>query len=480
MKSTWVLSALAFILCCAVSAVCAWFIVMTRFDDAIADTTAIHLQDSLYIAYSFENEMQSRPTMDEKLFQGILVDMADSMSAIGLSGMGPSKAVINIFTAEREAIYLPQGSVMWEQPPPAQGRRYRIVQEEEVYYFQTLSKLGDYILTCTWDITDAFAVRTQMFLYSKFLIPALALLGAGFVYLALYVALRPGRRLQHVARRFGQGYYDERVELRPGDALVEVSRSFNAMADVVEDKMRALEAAARQREDFVASFAHELKTPLTSIIGYADMLRLREVPPEHVFLAANYIFSEGKRLEGLSLKLMDLIVLRRQVFDMRQISTARLVGEIAGVLAPIMEEHEMTLETDVQDDIIYAEPDLLKTMLMNLIDNGRKASKAGGRLRIEGRIIATEYEFAVRDFGRGIPKDELSRITEAFYMVDKSRARAQNGAGLGLALCQEIATIHNSYLQFESEENVGTTVRIMLGNKPRAQVSSRRKGGRRR
>ena len=204
------------------------------------------------------------------------------------------------------------------------------------------------------------------------------------------------------------------------------------------------------------------------------------LPPEQVFKAANYIFSEGKRLESLSLKLMDLIVMRRQVFDLRLTGTNRLISDISGVLLPMMEEHSMTLETDIQDEMIYAEPDLLKTLLMNLVDNARKASEAGATIRIEGRIGEDGYEFSVQDHGRGIPEEEIARITEAFYMVDKSRSRAQNGAGLGLALCQEIAKIHNSHLEFESEEGVGTTVRLRIGGKPAANTPVRRKAGRRR
>ena len=104
----------------------------------------------------------------------------------------------------------------------------------------------------------------------------------------------------------------------------------------------------------------------------------------------------------------------------------------------------------------------MKTVLLNLIDNARKAIEKGGKITFTGRIEPNAFVISVSDNGRGIPAGELERVTEAFYMVDKSRSRAQNGAGLGLALCQRIAELHDTSLEYESELGEGTTVRIFL------------------
>ena len=98
------------------------------------------------------------------------------------------------------------------------------------------------------------------------------------------------------------------------------------------------------------------------------------------------------------------------------------------------------------------------TLVTNIVDNARKASSPGKRIWLTGRKVEKRYRIEVRDEGIGIPKEELSRITEAFYMVDKSRARAQHGAGLGLAIANRIALLHGDSLHFESERGKGTTV----------------------
>lgn len=100
--------------------------------------------------------------------------------------------------------------------------------------------------------------------------------------------------------------------------------------------------------------------------------------------------------------------------------------------------------------------------VLNLLDNGRKAMDGKGVLEVIGKVEDQGYALYVRDSGKGMPKEEIPRITEAFYMIDKSRARSQGGAGLGLSLCMEIVKRHGGTLEFQSEEGVGTTARIFL------------------
>ena len=234
----------------------------------------------------------------------------------------------------------------------------------------------------------------------------------------------------------------------------------------LERNIANLEDVASRREEFIGSFAHELKTPLTAIIGYADMLRSKELPPKKQFTAAGYIFSEGKRLEALSLKLMDIIVAGKQELEMKSFDAGYFIRSVATVTMPSLTPMNITLDMRWEPGVIVVEPDLFKTMLINLVDNARKASRQGSVIELFGKLEDGGYAIYVRDHGRGMPQEELSRITEPFYMIDKSRSRAQNGAGLGLALCQRIAELHGTTLQYESELNKGTTVRVLLKGGP--------------
>lgn len=249
--------------------------------------------------------------------------------------------------------------------------------------------------------------------------------------------------------------------LHSGRERRELARS-RAASEALEAEVKNLEDAAERREEFIASFAHELKTPLTAIIGYADMLRSMEMAPKNRFTAAGYIFSEGKRLEALSLKLMDIIVAGKQGVERRRFDAPYFIREVAAVTVPSLAADGMKLEMRWEQGEVEIEPDLFKTLLINLIDNARKASRKGQSVELFGKREDGGYAFYVRDRGRGMRQEDLSKITEPFYMIDKSRSRAQNGAGLGLALCQRIAELHGTTLEYESEPGKGTTVRVLL------------------
>ena len=211
----------------------------------------------------------------------------------------------------------------------------------------------------------------------------------------------------------------------------------------------------RRQEEFTCAFAHEMKTPMTSIIGYADILRSRALSETEQRRCANYIFTEGRRLERLSVKLLDLLVLQRRDFPLAPVALDALIEETVRVFAPVMKQHHIVLKGTVESGERPAEPDLLKTLILNLLDNARKAMPEGGEIRLRQTLTP--------DTGCGMAPEELQRITEAFYRVDKSRSRAQGGVGLGLAIAKEIAELHGGVLSFESQPGRGTRVTLTVG-----------------
>ena len=316
-------------------------------------------------------------------------------------------------------------------------------------------------LAVSHDMEEIFEKRQD--LIRLFIILDLGMIAAGALLMSglSFILTRPIRQLKKSARRIANGRYHERANVKTKDEIGELSNSFNNMASAVEQNISELKRYAQQQEDFVANLSHELKTPFTSIIGYADLLRSEELGPQDTFKAASFIFSEGKRLEALSVKLMDMIVLQHHDFSLKPVNIKQLLRHTAEVVSPLLVKSGMKIELIAEKRIVYAEPDLLMALIMNLIDNGRKASD-GGKIVLSGRTEGQHYRISVRDFGKGIPKEEIARITEAFYMVDKSRARAQHGAGLGLSIADRIAKIHGSSLTFESELNQGTVVTFYL------------------
>ncbi|WP_298021512.1 cell wall metabolism sensor histidine kinase WalK [uncultured Dysosmobacter sp.] len=318
-----------------------------------------------------------------------------------------------------------------------------------------------YLENCR-EVTSLFSTRQEQ--YQSFFYLMLGLTAVvGVLSLAVAaVILRPLSRLSAATKRMAAGELDQRVRVDSNDELGRLSADFNAMAAQLEEQVQALKDAAQRQEDFLNSFAHEIKTPLTSIIGYADLLRSRPATAAQVRDSAGYIFSEGRRLEALSQKLMDLIVLDKQDFPLRPVAMDAFLQRVGGALLPALEKRGIRLRIRAQQAEIPLEPDLMETVCLNLLDNARKAMDGRGVIILEGLAEEGGYCIRVTDSGKGIPAQELSRITEAFYMVDKSRARAQGGAGLGLAVCRRIVSLHGGSMEFQSVEGTGTQVRVHL------------------
>ena len=313
------------------------------------------------------------------------------------------------------------------------------------------------------DVSRLFTDRETQYQVYRWIVLLVAGASWAVMFALSYWLTSPIRSLGRVAGQLSQGDYSPRAQVSGSDEIGELAISFNRMADAVEKNVQELENVARRQEDFTASFVHELKTPLTSLIGYADMLRSQELNEAMRFKAASYIFSEGKRLENLSLALMNLLVVDRGEADVRQINMRLLCAETERSCRPAMDAKGLILSVTAEEGSLRGDFPLLQTLLQNLLDNARKASQPGTQITLTGRIAGEGYQLIVSDQGRGIPAGELSKITEPFYMVDKSRSRAEGGAGLGLALCQKIVELHQGTLRFQSQEGMGTTVTVTLG-----------------
>ena len=293
-------------------------------------------------------------------------------------------------------------------------------------------------------------------------------LAGGLVLLLCRRMTRPLEQLEQASRQIAAGAYSQRTAIHGSDEIASLSRSFDEMAQAVEGTVQTLQQNARQKDDFVAAFTHELKTPMTSILGFADILRSGEVSPATRRTAADYIYHESKRLEALSGNLLALMGLEQQPPQLEAVPLGRVLQSLRRALpqgSPVP-----TLPRS--DAVVLAQPELLCDMLYNLIQNARKATPADGKVEVLLDETPTRLTIRVQDTGCGIPPQELARITEPFYMVDKSRAREQGGSGMGLALCARIAALHGTTLQFASVPSQGSTVSFCLqkaGSQPEVE-----------
>ncbi len=324
----------------------------------------------------------------------------------------------------------------------------------------TQKESGIYLVTGV-DVERVLEQQNQML--RKFGVVYAVAIGIGvlLIYILSTLLTRPIKQLTEATKKIAEGNYQERIAVKSEDEVGQLARHFNQMAGAVEEKVQELSDNARQKEDFVANFAHELKTPLTSVIGYANRIYQKELPREEQKQAAWYIWNEGMRLEALALKLMDLTVLNHKDFMLQEMQADVLLYELAKDEQYLAKEKDVVLNCVAEQAYIKVEYDLFKSLILNLIDNSIKAGAS--QISLRGYIDADlHYVIQVEDNGCGIPENEIKRITEAFYMVDKSRSRKQHGAGIGLSLSKKIAEIHGSNLVFESDGNSGTKVSLRL------------------
>ena len=324
------------------------------------------------------------------------------------------------------------------------------------------------------DLTAIYSDREE--LISRYRIALVCLLAAGgiCVFVLAHYITRPIRNLDKLAGKIADGAYELRSRNASQDEIGQLARNFNRMADRLVEQMQKKELEAKQQEDFTAAFAHELKTPLTSIIGYADMLNSMKLTDEECHEAYFYIYSQGKRLESLSHKLLDLVSMDKSPLAARPIPTKNLEQNIRNTLRPVWRQRGIKGKVDMEKAVIKGDDELLLSLLYNLLDNAMKALDKGEKsfILMKGSCKDGFYEIKIVDNGRGIPAEEISRITEAFYMVDKSRSRKEGGAGIGMALCQKIILLHGGRLNIESRLGEGTVIKVIF---PREDTGQKRK-----
>ncbi len=336
------------------------------------------------------------------------------------------------------------------------GERYLRISGGFSIGAQTLS------LDTVHDISELYENRARQQNAYRFIFLLTMLLCAGLAYSMALILTRPLTRLSRGAREIADGNFSFRSEIRSDDEIGRLSQDFDRMADRIEENVQMLEESVKAQERFVSSFTHELKTPMTSVIGYADLLRSQELSEEERCDAANYIFMEGKRLERLSLKLMEIYVAKEGNIRLSLQAPGAIAEDVAAHLRPIYRDRNISLETRCERGTCRLEPDLFRSLLVNLIDNAGKAIGEEGHILVTVHMTENGCVLLVEDDGPGIPEEAKVHLTEAFYRVDKSRSRKQGGAGLGLTLCANIAELHGGALGFENREGGGTRVRVEL------------------
>jgi signal transduction histidine kinase len=293
----------------------------------------------------------------------------------------------------------------------------------------------------------------------------LLFIGLLFINIALIVGKRlvnritgPLRRMEHVARQLALGNFKEKVEVTSKDEIGSLGTALNHMAT-------ALEEVDQRRRDFLANVAHDLRTPLSYIKGYSEAIIEGVVTGEEQKKYLRLIHREAGRLQRLVHDLLDLAQLEGDSYPLKlmPLSLAQLVEDSMAKYEPFLREKNIAVTLDLDFDVIVnADEDRLEQAITNILDNALRHSHENGELKIILKQTNNTCTLTISDTGEGIPPEELQRLGERFYRVDKSRTRKGGGSGLGLSIVKQIVFLHKGTLQIDSVLGKGTDVSITL------------------
>lgn len=279
----------------------------------------------------------------------------------------------------------------------------------------------------------------------------------------LYRIMQPLKKLSIAVNEMRQGNYKNRIELKGNDEISELGNNFNQMAIKIQQDVENITLEAERKQTFIDNLAHELKSPLTSIYGFAEYIQKANVSDEERVECLSFIMEESKRMKEMSYTLLDLAMYRKEQIEYGDISANALKEAVNKTLESRLKDKSVSLEWDCHIEKIYGNGLLLESLLINLISNAVFSCSQKGKIIVRLEDVKERMmHLEVSDNGKGICKEDLIHIMEPFYRVDKSRSRENGETGLGLALCKQIVTAHSGDIRYASELGKGTCVKIDL------------------
>lgn len=266
-----------------------------------------------------------------------------------------------------------------------------------------------------------------------------------------------------------EGIYDEKIDFNfphyQYDELNIIARTTTDMSKSVQDYIRKLEKEKTIRQEFFSNASHELKTPLTAIRGYAELLQsgmASDTQMQKEFLGR--IHSEVEEMTSL---INDILMISRletkELMPTKEMLCVKSVAEeVKKTLKPLADENNVSLEIHCCDDFVYMDRSHLQGILSNLMGNAVKYNRPGGFVQTDITMDSTSLSIRVEDSGIGIAKEDQKRIFERFYRVDKGRSKRVAGTGLGLSIVKHVTEFYGGCVSVESQSGVGSTFLVQL------------------
>jgi signal transduction histidine kinase len=312
-----------------------------------------------------------------------------------------------------------------------------------IYLYVPLAKISE----LTFDFSFLWLIGGVLFI----------IIAAFLGFKMLHKLTRPLAAMKEAAEKVSGGDYSARVNIKSNDEIGQLAKAFNHMSESVQKE-------DEKKREFLADVSHELRTPISYIKGYSEALEtgmIKETNEKSKYL--KLINRESGRVVKLVEDLLDLSRLDADEYVLikHPFPLAQLIEDFIIKYGPSLKEKNISLKLDLDPDIIInGDEGRLEQIFQNIIDNSIRYTDSGGRISITLSKHAFGCIVEIDDTGSGIPEEDISKLTERFYRVNKARSRSDGGTGLGLAIVDKLVKLHDGKLKIASEPGQGTTVKL--------------------
>ena len=320
--------------------------------------------------------------------------------------------------------------------------------DQSAFYYAVRLKNGD-VMRLAQEASNIWSVYFRS-------MPLIMLLAAGMACVSLYLAhLLTARLVQPIERMTAHLNNVSGVARYP---------ELEPFMDMIEQQHEEILRSANMRVEFTANVSHELKTPLTSISGYAELIESGMAQGEQAKTFAAEIHKSANRLLTLINDIIRLSQMDAPMPDLKfePVDLAQIATNTFEQLEMSARKADVTLQLDAKPAMVEADRQMMDELLYNLCDNAIRYNVHGGSVKLEVRPIRDKVIVCVQDTGIGISPENQEHVFERFYRVDKSRSKATGGTGLGLAIVKHIAVKHNAQIELESELGRGTRISVIF------------------
>lgn len=435
--------------------------------------TALSVVTIVLFASLFRNPLLYRQTTERlNAVQGVLLERSKESQAPPLRTLAERGAQtfnvrVILFSENRKLIYdsAADGALLGFPENRRLGRNLPLLRDENgTVWLYSMERLADGGFLMVASPRPRLSVLN---LFGDDFLPVILLGGVIALLLSLIVAYlisgwiaNPLQTVVNAARGMPSAEVKP-VEVAGPQEVQELMRAFNSMVVRVQ-------ASQRSQREFVANVSHEMKTPLTSIQGFAQALMDGTADTEDARQkSAQIIYSESERMHRMVLDLLDLAKLDAGTADlnMSPVNVRVLLSSIAEKFSPQSQRAGVKIELDVPENLppLIADGDRMAQVFTNLTDNALKFTPPGGTISFHAFVEMDKMCISVRDTGAGIPAEDLPHIFQRFYQADPARKGGEaHGAGLGLAIAHEIVAAHGGRISVQSREGAGTTMEVNL------------------